>query len=275
MNVFRTVKNNFEQQGILTQIIIVNVAVFLTVNIIGNLSHLDLLQYTALPVGGNAFLFRFWTLFTYMFTHANLMHLFWNMFLFYFMAQVFFTIMGQKKMLYLYVMSGLCGGALVLISGLIFPESFGHAILLGASAAVLGVGAVMAVYSPNYRVYLFGMFELSYKYFFMLTFAVSTIIDLSVNTGGKISHIGGTIFGLVYGYYLKKGTDLFDLSFSAVKKSKLKVVSNSRNYESVSSAKKRNDDEVMNALLDKISKSGYDSLTKNEKDELFKLSKKK
>ena len=275
MNVFRTVKNNFEQQGILTQIIIVNVAVFLTVNIIGNLSHLDLLQYTALPIGGNEFLFKFWTLFTYMFTHANLMHLFWNMFLFYFMAQVFFTIMGQKKMLYLYVMSGLCGGALVLVSGLIFPASFGHAILLGASAAVLGVGAVMAVYSPNYKVYLFGMFELSYKYFFLLTFAVSTIIDLSVNTGGKISHIGGTIFGLIYGYYLKKGTDLFEISFSAPKKSKLKVVSKNPGHETASSAKKRNDDEIMNALLDKISKSGYDSLTKSEKDELFKLSQKK
>lgn len=178
------------------------------------------------------------------------------------MAQVFFTIMGQKKMLYLYVMSGLCGGALVLIAGLIFPESFGHAILLGASAAVLGVGAVMAVYSPNYKVFLFGMFEMSYKYFFMLTFVLSTIIDLSINTGGKISHIGGTIFGLIYGYYLKQGTDLFDLSLRVKKKSKLKVVSRNTGFSEPASAKRNSDDETMNALLDKISKSGYDSLTK-------------
>src|ERR1043165_2678694 len=98
MNFLQKIKYNFEQQGILTQIIVANVAVFLTVNLVGNLSHLDLLPYTALPVGGNRFLYRFWTIFSYMFTHENFWHLFWNMVLFYFMAQIFFTIMGQKKM---------------------------------------------------------------------------------------------------------------------------------------------------------------------------------
>ena len=273
MSIFRTVKENFQQQGILTQIIVVNVAIFLTINLVGNISHLNLIQYVELPVGGDFFLYRFWTLFTYMFTHEHLMHLFWNMFLFYFMAQVFFTIMGQKKMLYLYVMSGLCGGALVLLAGLVFPSSFGNATLIGASASVLGVGAVMAVYSPNYRVFLFGMFEISYKYFFILTFVVSTVIDLSVNTGGKIAHLGGTLFGLVYGYSLKRGTDLFNLNLSRPK-SKLRVVSHNREH-SGAVGRKASDDEVMNALLDKISKSGYDSLTKKEKEELFKLSQRK
>ena len=136
--------------------------------------------------------------------------MFWNMVLLYFMAQVFFTIMGQKKMMYVYVMSGLCGGALMLLLGLFVPGRFSHSILLGASAAVLGVGAVMAVYAPGYRVFLFGVFELQYKYFYLIVFVVSTIIDLSVNTGGKISHMGGALFGLVYGYYLKNGRDLFD-----------------------------------------------------------------
>jgi membrane associated rhomboid family serine protease len=273
MSFFGDLKRNFEQQGILTQIIVINIAVFLTVNVVGNLSHLDLLQYTALPIGGDAFVWRFWTLFTYMFTHAGLMHLFWNMFLFYFMAQVFFTIMGQKKLLYVYVMSGLCGGALVLILGIIFPESFAHSILLGASAAVLGVGAVMAIYSPNYRVYLFGAFELSYKYFFLITFVLSTIIDLTQNTGGKISHMGGTVFGLAYGYFLKRGTDLFDLNLFRKRRKPLRVASYNRQYQS--SGNKKNDDELMNALLDKISKSGYDSLTKTEKEQLFKLSQRK
>src|SRR5687767_14781555 len=114
MNPFQKILYNFQRQGTLTQIIVLNVAVFLTVNIIGNLSHLDLLTWLALPLGGDQFLFRFWTLFTYMFTHEDLWHLFWNMILLYFMSQVFFTIMGQKKLLYLYVMSGLCGGALML-----------------------------------------------------------------------------------------------------------------------------------------------------------------
>jgi hypothetical protein len=157
--------------------------------------------------------------------------------------------------------------------GILFPGSFGRSYLIGASAAVLGVGAVMAVYSPNYRIFLFGMFEMSYKYFFLLVFVVNTIIDLSVNTGGKISHIGGTIFGLVYGYYLKKGNDLFDISLSFPKK-RLKVVHN-KNAGVPYNDKGRNNEKKMDELLDKISRSGYDSLTKSEKDELFRLSQKK
>lgn len=273
MNFFEKIKYSFQQQGILTQIIIINVAIFLTVNLVGNLSHLPLFEYLALPIGGYAFLYKFWTLFTYMFTHANLGHIFWNMVLFYFTSQIFFTILGQKKMLYVYVMSGLCGGALVLILGLLFPDSFGHALLLGASASVLGVGGVMAVYSPNYRVYLFGVIELPYKYFYLITFVVSTIIDLSVNTGGKISHIGGALFGILYGYNLKKGIDLFNLDIFSRRKKKLKVVSNTGKADS--GRKYDNSEQVMNEILDKISKSGYDSLTKKEKDELFKLSQKK
>jgi membrane associated rhomboid family serine protease len=274
MNFLERIKYNFQRQGVLTQIIVANAAVYLTVNLVGNLSHLNLVEYTALPLGGDAFLFRFWTIFTYMFTHLDFWHLFWNMVLFYFMAQVFFTIMGQKKVLYLYVMSGLSGGALMLILGLFVPQ-FSHSLLLGASASVLGVGAVMAVYSPNYRVYLFGMLEMPYKYFYLLTFALSTIIDLSVNTGGKISHMGGAVFGLIYGYYLKKGTDLFNFSLSSVRKKKLKVVSHNKSYSDSYSQKKGSDEQTMNELLDKISKSGYDSLTKKEKEELFKLSQKK
>lgn len=274
MNFFQKIKYNFQQQGVLTQIIVINVAIFLTINLVGNLSHLYLTPYVAMPIGGLAFLYKFWTIFTYMFTHENLGHIFWNMLLFYFTSQIFFTILGQKKMLYVYVMSGISGGALILILGLLFPASFGHSLLLGASAAVLGVGAVMAIYSPNYRVYLFGVLEMPYKYFYLLTFGLSTIIDLSVNTGGKISHVGGALFGVLYGYYLKKGIDLFNLDIFSRRKKKLKIISDN-SKSGYASIKYDNSEQVMNEILDKISKSGYDSLTKKEKDELFKLSQKK
>ncbi len=171
-------------------------------------------------------------------------------------------------------MSGLCGGALVLLLGILFPESFGNAVLLGASAAVLGVGAVMLVYAPNYRLFLFGLIEVPYKYIYLFFFVTSTILDLASNTGGKISHIGGALFGVVYGYQLKKGRDLSDLSFLKRKnKTKLKVVSNNPNTKRQGNSP--NEEATMNALLDKISKSGYDSLTKAEKELLFKLSQKK
>lgn len=270
---FERLKYNLQQQGVLTQIIVINVAVFLVINLVGNLSHLYLTPYVALPIGGYEFIYKFWTLFTYMFTHEGIGHIFWNMFLFYFTSQIFFTILGQQKLLYVYVMSGISGGVLVLLLGMFLPESFGNSILLGASAAVLGVAGVMAVYAPNYRVYLWGIIELQYKYFYLLIFGVSTIIDLSVNTGGKISHIGGALFGVLYGYQLKRGVDLFDFAFLKRKKNKLKVVSYNPNKPK--DIKIQNEEATMNNLLDKISKSGYDSLTKNEKELLFKLSQKK
>ena len=158
---------------------------------------------------------------------------------------------------------------------MIFPAQFGIAILIGASAAVLGVGATMAIYSPNYRVYLFGAFELPFKYVYLGIFVLNTLIDLSINTGGKISHVGGALFGLLYGYNLKNGIDIFNLSLFQKKKTKLKVVYNEEYSSKVNQTTNQNDDQRLNALLDKISKSGYDSLSKSEKDELFILSQKK
>jgi len=257
----------------MVQIIIVNIAVFLTINLVGALSHLDLLPYLALPLTGEAFIYKFWTLFTYMFTHVGLGHIFWNLVSFYFYTQVFYLLFGEKKLLYVYVMSGIFGGALVLLLGILFPSSFAYAILLGASASVLGVGAVMLVYAPNYRMFLFGIVEMPFKYIYLIFFAISTLIDLQINTGGKISHMGGALFGVLYGYQLKRGIDLFDFAFLKRKKSKLKIVSH--NPPKTKESKITNEEATMNALLDKISKSGYDSLTKAEKDLLFKLSQKK
>lgn len=106
-------------------------------------------------------------------------------------------------------------------------------------------------------------------------FVLTTLVDISTNTGGKISHMGGAAFGLVYAYYLKKGTDFLNFSFLTKKRSKLKVVSNNQSYTKPVETNYLNDEQKMNQLLEKISKSGYDSLTRSEKDELFKLSQKK
>ncbi len=114
-----------------------------------------------------------------------------------------------------------------------------------------------------------------YKYFALLTFVLSTVIDFSLNTGGKISHVGGAIFGLSYGYFLKRGVDHFNFSFLTKKKKKLKVVSYNATIDDVYNENRNKGELRLNELLDKISKSGYDSLTRKEKDELFNLSQKK
>jgi membrane associated rhomboid family serine protease len=278
MNFFEKLAYTFRQQGRMAQLIIINVSIFLAANISLHIVHADLIPYIGLPIGGIDFLFKPWTFFTYMFTHESLGHIFWNMLLFYFSAQLFFLILGEKKLVYVYVMSGLVGGALLLLCGLVFPTSFAGSILIGASASVTGVVMVMAIYAPNYQVSLWGLINMPYKYFAALTFLMSTVIDFSINSGGKISHIGGAIFGLTYGYSLKKGLDLFNFSFlrrkNSSSSSRLKVV-RPKSPADTSHENKQVAEKRMNELLDKISKSGYDSLTKTEKDELFNLSQKK
>jgi len=276
MNFFQKIAQTFQQQGKLAQIIIINVAIFLMANISIHILHLNVLEYIMLPIGGIDFIYKPWTLFTYMFTHASLGHIFFNMLLFYFSAQLFYLILGEAKLIYVYVMSGLMGAALVLICGLVFPASFANSYLLGASASVMGVVMVMAIYAPNFNVALWGIINMPYKYFAALTFVISTVVDFSLNTGGKIAHIGGAAFGLFYGYNLKRGVDLFNFSFLKKSKSKkLKVVSYSKNKDDIYNENKVISEQRMNELLEKISKSGYDSLTKKEKDELFQLSQKK
>lgn len=275
MNFFQKITATFAQQGNLAKLIIINVALFLTVNLSFHLAHINLLPYLALKVGGIAFISTFWTIFTYMFVHQAVLELFFNLLLLYFSAQLFFLILGEKKLVYVYVMSGLCGAALILILGILVPGSFFDTTLLGASCSVLGVIMVMAVYSPNYQVSLWGLLNMPYKYFALLVFILSTLVDFSFNAGGKISHLGGAAFGLLYGFYLKKGIDLFNFSFLTRKKTKLKVVSYNKNIDDVYNEKRLNDEAMMDELLDKISKSGYDSLSKKEKELLFKLSQKK
>jgi membrane associated rhomboid family serine protease len=272
MSVLDNIKSTFQQQSKLTVLIILNVAVYLTLNIASNIAHIYLTPYLSLPLSGHEFIYKFWTIFTYMFTHEGLGHVLFNLLLLYFSGRLFYSILGEKRLVYVYVMSGVFGGALLFALALLFPETFAGGYLLGASAAVLGLIMVMAIYTPEYPVFVF-FFEMRFKYFALLVFVTSTVIDFASNTGGKIAHIGGALFGLLYGYLLKNGNDLFNFSFFPKPKSKLKIVHNS------SSAKGQRADNVdesyLNKLLDKISKSGYDSLTAREKDDLFKLSQKK
>lgn len=169
-------------------------------------------------------------------------------------------------------MSGIMGGVILLILSAIFPAAFEYSILFGASAAVIGIVTSLAVYIPNLPVSLFGIIEMKYKYYALLIFAVSTIIDFNINTGGKISHFGGAFFGLFFGYMLKNGKDISDISLFKRSK-KMKVVYSNPSVKP--NETNQNNQQTIDALLDKISKNGYESLSKSEKELLFKLSQKK
>jgi membrane associated rhomboid family serine protease len=275
MSFLDNIKNELQKHNKLTVLLVINISIFFIINISVSVFSTDIIvRNLALPLNLNEFVFKFWTLFTYMFSHKDFGHVFYNMLLLYFTASTFLNFMSEKKLMFVYMMSGLFGGLILLVLSVLFPNTFTNSILFGASAAVLGVVAALALYIPNLPVSIFGILEMKYKYYALLIFAVSTIIDFNINTGGKISHFGGAFFGLLFGYLLKNGKDISELSYFKIKKeSTLKVVHNNKN-KSVNDSSNANQ-KTIDELLDKISKNGYENLSKTEKELLFKLSQKK
>lgn len=275
MSFFEDLKYELNRHNKLTILLVINIAIFFLINISSGIFNSDFIAVNlALPLNLSEFVFKFWTLFTYMFSHKDLGHIFYNMLLLYFTAQTFMNFLDEKKLVYGYIWSGLSGGILLLILSALFPPMFNHSILFGASAAVMGLVTCLAVYIPNLSISLFGIINMRYKFYALLIFGLSTIIDFNINTGGKISHFGGAFFGLLYGYLLKSGQDISITNlFKIQKKQPLKIVHTNKSAKMPS--KNSSTQQTIDHLLDKISKNGYENLSKEEKELLFKLSKEK
>ena len=259
----------------LNRIIVINIAVFLVANLYASFSNsAPILDYLTLPASFSEFIRRPWTIITYMFLHIGFMHILFNMLWLYWMGRIFAEYMGEKRLLYTYIIGGICGGLLfMLVYGVAFPQ---NDVLLGASAGIMAVIIAIAGLLPNYEMVLLLIGPVKLKYIAAAAFILSSLVDFSVNSGGKVSHIGGALYGLLFIWQYKKGNDIAEKASRVVtgvtrifkpkkRKAKLKATYGGR---SVSDKQRRIDD-----ILDKISKSGYESLTKDEKDFLFKSSK--
>lgn len=249
----------------LTTLLLLNFAFFVVVNIFLHVLNLNLIPFLAMPLNEYELAYKPWTLVSYMFLHIDFFHVLFNLLLLYFTGILFQSILGEKRLLYLYIMGGLAGALMLLIMKMIFP-SLASGYLMGASASVMAIIAAQALYTPNYIVHLFFVIQIPFKYFAMITFILSTLLDFSFNTGGKITHIGGATFGLLYAYYLKQGIDIKSLSLFKQSKSI---------YQNSPKERFKDENEYLDYLLDKISTKGYHSLTKQEKEDLFKISQKK
>lgn len=252
----------------ITQLLLINGVIFLLFNVIANFSNLELLGYLALPSPPAELAKRFYTPITYMFAHADLGHAFFNMIYLYFMGQIFGSIVGEKRLWFVYLGGGLAGAVFFFILYNVFFTAQ-PAVLLGASAAVTAVAVGCAVYAPNMPVslFFFGSFQL--KWVVLIWFLVSTVIDFSINTGGKVAHLGGAFFGLAYAWQLKKGNDWMRV-FSFKRNTRPKP-----SKAEVAQRKIENEEKTLNDILDKINRSGYESLSKSEKETLQKIAAKK
>ena len=265
----------------LTRLIVINIIVFILANIFVNIPGLGVYvyDYFALPSSLHQLLYRPWTLITYMFLHVQTMHLVFNMLWFYWFGIIFTDFMGTKRLLYTYLIGGVAGGLLFIVfSNLFAPDSN----LIGASAGIMAVIVATAVLVPDYELHLIFFGAIKLKYLAIGAFILTSLIDFSVNSGGKVSHIGGALYGIFYIYQYRKGTDYAEITgsffsrigklFSSTNKGpKLKKSGGNGMRQQKNSEDEKQ--KKIDAILDKISASGYDALTKDEKDFLFKSTK--
>ena len=230
-------------------------------------------------------LFKPWTIFTYSFMHSGFFHLFWNMYLLYFASRLFLNLFSPRTFFNVYFLGVLLGGLTFMLSYSVFPAfQYASPIMVGASAGVMAVLIFMATYSPDLEVRII-FFNVKLRYL-GIAFVLLDVIQIPYgNAGGHLAHLGGAALGYLYVKRLDQGVDIglpFENFTNRVlnlfkKQSNLKTVH--KRKASSNSKKKVTTQEVdqskIDSILDKISKSGYDSLTQKEKDFLFQAGKKK
>jgi membrane associated rhomboid family serine protease len=241
-------------------------------------------EWMFLPGSFTTLLSRPWTLVTHFFLHSfSIGHILWNMLFLWWFGRIFHNLMGNQRTVQLYVLSGLAGGLAFMISAHIFPVMSTSNRLVGASGAVTGFILGATALNPLYSIRLLFFGDVKIWMFAAFT-VVADLIFIADNTGGRIAHLAGGLTGYLFVTQLRKGNDFgawitkFNQGvlafFKPKEKSKFKVHSNpgaeaTSNQSSFSNAVSQAE---IDAILDKISKSGYDSLSKRERDILFKAS---
>lgn len=289
----------YKNNSVVYKLIIINVLIFLIVNIIGIIFYLSssheqlltsnpLLLWLAVPADFNLLMLKPWTVFTYMFFHLDFLHILFNMIMLYFGASVFLNALNSKQLISTYIAGGIVGGLFYIVAFNIFPvfqSILTQSIALGASASVLAILIAIASYRPETILHLLFIGNIKLKYIAIFFVLIDLISIDKGNPGGHIAHLGGAFWGLLYGIGLKRGINLTSFieksnknrnyTFKNNKKSKIKVeykTSRPLNDDQYNKKKVENQKRV-DEILDKISQSGYDSLSKEEKDFLFKSSK--
>ncbi|MEZ4738436.1 MAG: rhomboid family intramembrane serine protease [Flavobacteriales bacterium] len=289
--------------GMVVRLILINLAVFIGLVLAyvlflpaagsgpGALMMRDmyLVQWLRSSADLGTLLTRPWTVFTYMFTHTGLGHIFWNMVLLWFGGRLFEDLLGGKRLLGTYLLGGLTGLALFVLSQNFFPGLHGGVTsgVMGASAGVIAVFIGIAAYRPDMVVHLILIGPVKLMY----VAAVLLLLDLiGIGSGDGVAHeahIGGALYGFLAARQLAKGSD-WSLGFvefleRLIKPFKRKgprklrvekpYTRSAKASDTNYNASKKNEQARIDAILDKISRSGYDSLSKEEKDLLFKASK--
>lgn len=310
-SMFDELKGNFTKpNNALNQLIIINVVVFVVLGVLSVVSTIAddgkilsmVYRHFTIPPLFEDFIYRPWTIVTYAFSHSltSIVHIIMNMLVLYWFGRLVQEYLGSAKVVNLYVLGALAGGLVYLLAYNLLPffaESSARVSgMVGASASVFAISVAAATLLPDYRFHLIFIGPVRIKYIVGVYIFFSFLGSVGSNAGGNIAHLGGAAIGFLYVSSLKRGNDfglwiqqLLHLVQSLFKsKPKIKVTyrkssgtssADSRGKTSARSSKgtKTEKDNItqeeIDAILDKISEKGYESLTKTEKQKLFNASK--
>ncbi len=299
------IKRSYLQGSMLLRIIFINIGVFLLLHLVAigamlfNMPGDDVLQWVELPSDLWLVLKRPWTLVTYMFAHYGLLHILFNMLWLYWMGRIFMEFFSPKQLTGLYLLGGWGGALLYLLSTNLLPYFTSNPnvyYMLGASASVIAIVVATAVYAPDYKIGLLFLGEVSIKWVALVTVLIAIIGIEGGNAGGNIAHIGGAIVGAWFTLRIKQGRDItrpLNAAIDAIvglfngrslPKFKRPVRrqppegTTTRQQQPSSNHHRPADtvsEEELDAILGKIKVAGYDALTDEEKDKLFKASRRR
>jgi membrane associated rhomboid family serine protease len=286
-------KQSFIKFDTLQKIIAVNVVVFVIVNLGDVLTRLfnfpegifsdTVSDWVSVPSALNVLATRPWSVITYCFYHEGFFHILFNMLWLFYMGRLFTEYLGEKKLLPLYLLGGLCGALLFILFYNIFPyfsTQVDSSVAIGASASVLAITVAIATLLPDYEVAVFlPTWRVKLKYIAIALFVVDLLSITGSNAGGNIAHIGGAVLGFIFTKQLQKGNDItaflqrFLQWISGLFSSRNNIRVVHRKSDDQFKGRKNANQQVIDKILDKISRSGYSSLSNEEKDILFKASK--
>ena len=294
-NIITDLRQRFREGSISLQLIYINVGVFLLLTLatvflrLFNVAGLSFIHYLEMPADIMQWLMQPWSVLTYMFLHADVFHLLFNMLWLYWFGQLFLYNFSAKHLRGLYLFGGIVGGLFYLLAYNLFPlfqPMVGHSMLLGASASVLAIVVASAVSMPEYRLNLLLFGAVRLKYVALIVVLTDLLFITSANAGGHIAHLGGALAGWWFARGIHSGkydaTAWINRVLDTIvgwfrrspkpKKPRMKVHVGKHGKDYDYNARKKAQSDEIDRILDKVRQSGYDGLTAEEKRKLFDAS---
>ena len=268
-------KYSLSVMGQLQKLIVINIIFFIIPLLLNTflwlfeLKDISIIDYFVVEADLMSLIFKPWSLITYGFLHGSFSHLFWNMIMLFYFGNILVNYFGDKRLLNVFFNGILFGGIIYIISYNLFPVFTGvSSKMIGSSAGVMAILFYITSYNPNHTIrFFFVNIKLLYIAVFLL---LMDIIQIPVeNSGGHIAHLGGALIGFLM-FRSFKGINFVDIYTNLSTKKNNKKIKRNKTFSGSNFDQKKID-----SILDKISESGYESLTKEEKNYLFKASNKK